>query len=65
MSGLMIVIAECPYCGCHRYSWEEEDALYKLSKHQCSATLLDQEITEILDRILENPLTDQSKPPRI
>jgi len=45
-------IAECPFCGSRRYSWSEEDALEKLSKHRCWFTLSHDELWEVLDNFM-------------
>mgnify|MGYP001603302724 CR=1 FL=1 len=49
-----LVVAECRRCGVKRYSFTEEDALAKLEKHICTRTLLDDEIDEIIDKLLHD-----------
>ncbi len=49
----MLTIAECPRCGARRYSWEEEDAIAKLSTHTCAGLLPFWELDMILDEILQ------------
>ncbi len=53
MTELEMIIAECPQCGARRYSWDEEDAVYKLSKHICPKELSDEELVKAIEDYLE------------
>ncbi len=44
-----IIIAECPKCGTRRYSWDEQDALYKLSKHVCITEESDEDLIKYIE----------------
>ena len=49
-----VVIAECPHCGACRYSFCEEEAVAKLSKHRCLSTLSDEEVYELNGNTLKD-----------
>ena len=48
-----MVIAQCPYCGCRRYSFDVIDAVDKLRKHKCPATKAEREVIDIVRKKID------------
>jgi hypothetical protein len=49
--GMKVIV--CPTCGAKFHGWDEASATENYSKHKCLTTKSDDDISKILDDILE------------